>query len=104
MIAVFENWWKQYQIKVWDKINIDKINKKEWEEIEIKKVLLVFDEKDYKKVEIWTPFVDIKIKAKIIENWKLDKIRVFKMKPKKRCSSNYWHKQDFTKIEILSIW
>ena len=80
MIAIFENWWKQYKVKVWDKVILEKIEKEDWEEIVIKKVLLVFDENDSEKIEIGTPFTKTTIKAKIIESWKWDKIRVIKFK------------------------
>ena len=103
MIAIIENWGKQYKVKKWDSVVLEKIDKKEWETIEIKKVLLVFDEKDESKTQIWEPFVNVSVMAKIIENWTWDKIRVFKMKAKKRYSKTYWHKQPYTKVEILSI-
>lgn len=100
MIAIFKNWWKQYKCQKWDVITLEKIEKEVWTEIEIKKVLMAFDDKN---VEVWTPFVKKTIVAKIIENWKWEKINVFKMKAKKRYSKKYWHRQPFTKIEILDI-
>ena len=103
MIAIFDNWGKQYKVKKWDFVELEKMDEKEGDTILIKKVLLVFDEKDETKVQIWEPFVDITIKAKIVENGTWDKIRVFKMKSKKNYSRTYGHKQPFTKIEILSI-
>lgn len=100
MIAVFENWWKQYKVKAWDVVTLEKLDKKEWDIIDIKKVLLAFVDK---KIEIWTPFVGRTIQAKVLENWRWDKIRVYKMKSKKRYSRTYWHRQSYTKIEVLSI-
>jgi len=100
MIAIFENWGKQYKVQKWDFVNLEKIEKKEWETFEIKKVLLAFDDK---KTEVWTPFVSKTIKVKIIEQWRADKITVFKMKAKKRYSKKYWHRQPFTKVEVLEI-
>ena len=104
MIAIFENWWKQYKVKVWDIVILEKIEKEAWEKFEIKKVLLVFDENDSEKIEIWVPFTKTTIKAQIVESWKWDKVRVIKFKSKKRYSRNNGHRQPFTKIEILSIW
>lgn len=100
MFAIFENWGKQYKVQKWDIVNLEKIEKKEGETIEIKKVLASFDDK---KAEIWTPFVWVTIKAKIIEQGRADKVTVFKMKSKKRYSKKYGHRQPFTKVEILEI-
>ncbi len=99
-IAVFENWWKQYKVKKWDIVTLEKLDKKEWDSFEIKKVLLTFDEN---KIEVWTPFVNSVIKAQVLESWKWEKVRVFKMKSKKRFSRLYWHRQPYTKVQILSI-
>ena len=103
MIAVFANWWKQYQVKAWDEVILEKIEKKDGEVIEIKQVLLTFDDKDYKSIDVGKPFTKNVIKAEIIESWKWEKIKVFKMKAKKRYSTNKWHRQPYTKIKILSI-
>lgn len=100
MIAVFQNWWKQYKVQKWDTVLLEKIDKKEWEIIEIKKVILAFDDKN---IEVWTPFVSKTIKVKIVEQWRWDKITVFKMKAKKRYSKKYWHRQPFTKVEVMEI-
>ncbi|MCD5382821.1 50S ribosomal protein L21 [Candidatus Gracilibacteria bacterium] len=100
MIAIFKNGGKQYKCQKGDVITLEKIEKEVGTEIEIKKVLMAFDDKN---VEVGTPFVKKTIVAKIIENGKGEKINVFKMKAKKRYSKKYGHRQPFTKIEILDI-
>ena len=46
MIAIFKNWWKQYKCTKWDIITLEKIEKEVWTKIEIKKVLMAFDDKN----------------------------------------------------------
>ena len=100
MFAIFQNWGKQYKVQVGDIVTLEKIDQKEWAVIEIKQVLAVFDDK---KAEIWAPFVSKTIKAKIVENWRWDKVTVFKMKSKKRYARKRGHRQYFSKIEITEI-
>ena len=103
MIAIIDNWGKQYKVKKWDIVELEKIEVEEGKTIEIKKVLMVIDEKDESKSEVWKPFVAKTVKAKVLENWKWDKTRVFKMKSKKRYSRLYGHRQPYTKVEIVSV-
>ena len=100
MIAIIKTGGKQYIVKPGDKLKIEKIDKKEGEQISFSDVLLV--EKD-KKIEVGAPLVKAEVSAKIISNGKGDKIIVFKYKPKKRESRKIGHRQPYTEIEILGI-
>ena len=100
MIAIIKTGGKQYLVQPGDKIKVEKIDKKEGEEISFSDVLLV--EKD-KKVEIGTPLVKAEVSAKIISHGKADKIVIYKYKPKKRESRKIGHRQPYTEIEIIGI-
>ena len=100
MIAIIKTGGKQYIVKPGDKLKIEKIDKKEGEQISFSDVLLV--EKD-KKIEVGAPLVKAEVSAKIISHGKGDKIIVFKYKPKKRESRKIGHRQPYTEIEILGI-
>lgn len=101
MLAVIEIGGKQYLVSPKQKIEVDKIDKKEGEEIIFDKVLLLQKEK---KVEIGTPYIKgVKIKAKILAHKKGQKLIVFKYKPKKRYRKKRGHRQQFTEIEIKEI-
>ncbi len=101
MLAIIKTGGKQYIVQPGDKIKVEKLDKKEGQEVVFSDVLLV--EKN-KKVEIGAPVVkDAKVEAKILSHGKGDKIIVFKYKPKKRYSRKIGHRQPYTEIEITGI-
>ncbi|MEM5778740.1 MAG: 50S ribosomal protein L21 [Candidatus Aenigmatarchaeota archaeon] len=101
MLAVIQTGGKQYLVSPGDKIKIEKINKKEGEEIIFDKVLLL--EKG-KQIKIGTPLVEgVKVIGKVLSQGKGKKIIVFKYKAKKRYKKKKGHRQPFTEIEILKI-
>ena len=100
MIAVIKTGGKQYLVRPGDKLKVEKLEKKEGEEIIFSDVLLV--EKD-KKIEIGAPLVKAEVLAKVLSHGKGDKIIVFKYKPKKRESRKIGHRQPYTEIEITGI-
>ena len=100
MLAIINTGGKQYIVKPGDKLKVEKLDKKEGDEISFSDVLLV--EKN-KKVEIGIPLVKAEVQAKILKHGKADKIIVFKYKSKKRESKKIGHRQPFTEIEIIGI-
>ncbi len=103
-IAVIKTGGKQYLVKKGDVVKIEKIkNKKEGEELEIKEVLLISDEKG-EKFQIGTPFISgAKVLVKIIEEGRDKKIKVVKYRPKTRYSKVQGHRQNYMKIQIKDI-
>ena len=101
MLAVIKTGGKQYIVKSGDKLKIEKLNKKEGEQIAFSEVLLL--EKD-EKIQIGAPIISgAKVEAKILKHGKGDKIIVFKYKAKKRYSRKIGHRQPYTEIEITGI-
>jgi len=100
MLAIIKTGGKQYIVKPGDKLKIEKLDKKEGEEISFSDVLLV--EKS-KKVDVGTPLVKAEVQAKVLSQGKEDKVIVFKYKAKKRYSRKIGHRQPFTEIEITGI-
>ena len=101
MLAVIKTGGKQYLVKKGDKIEIEKIEGKEGDEIEFTDILLL--EKN-KKVEIGKPKVEkAKVVGKILEQGRGEKVIIFKYKPKKRYKKKAGHRQPYTKIEIKEI-
>jgi len=101
MLAVIKTGGKQYIVTPGQKIKIEKINKKEGEEIVFGEVLLV--EKS-KKIEIGTPFVkEAEVTGKILSQGKAKKVIVFKYKPKTRYKVKKGHRQRYSEVEIKSI-
>lgn len=99
--AVIKTGGKQYLVKEGEKIKIEKIEKKEGEEVEFKEVL--FLEKDG-KVKIGKPLVEgAKVLGKVLKQGRSKKIIVFKYKPKTRYRKKKGHRQPFTEVLIEKI-
>jgi len=100
-LAVIKTGGKQYLVSPGQKIKIEKINKKEGDEITFKEVLLL--EKG-KKLEIGTPLVkEAKVIGKVLKQAKAKKIIVFKYQRKTRYKLKKGHRQPFSEIEILKV-
>jgi large subunit ribosomal protein L21 len=101
MLAVIKTGGKQYIVRPDDKIKIEKIEKKEGDEVAFGEVLLV--EKN-KKVEIGTPFVKgAKVLAKVLRQGKGEKLDIVKFKSKVRSTVRKGHRQQFTEVKISKI-
>jgi large subunit ribosomal protein L21 len=101
MLAVIKTGGKQYLVKPGDKIEIEKIEKNEGEEIIFDEVLL--SEKDG-KIEIGNPLVKgAKVFGKITKQGKGDKDIIFRYKAKTRRRTKRGHRQFFTEVEITKI-
>ena len=99
--AVIKTGGKQYLVKEGEKIKIEKIEKKEGEEVEFKEVL--FLEKDG-KIKIGKPLVEgAKVLGKVLKQGRSKKIIVFKYKPKTRYRKKKGHRQPFTEVLIEKI-
>ncbi len=103
MLAVIELGWNQFIVRKGDVIDVKKLTQFEGKKTWSTQALLISDE-DWKETKIWTPLIDdSKVSFKIIEEFKWEKVRVFKMKAKKRYSRNKWFRPSLTKIEITTI-
>lgn len=101
MLAIIKTGGKQYLVSPKDKIKIEKINKKEGQEITFKEVLLV---QKGKELEIGNPLVKVaKVIGKVIRQDKAKKIIIFKYKASKRYKVKKGHRQPFTEVEIMKI-
>lgn len=101
MFAVIQTGAKQYKVEKGTQIAVEKLDAKEGSEITLENVLLVDDKGNTK---VGTPLVEgASVKAKVLEQGKADKIKVFKMKPKKRYQKTQGHRQMQTVLEITDI-
>ena len=102
MIAVAKIGGRQGIVKQGDIISVDKIDQDVGKKISLETLLV--SEEDGSSFQAGTPYINgISVEAKIIAHGRKDKIRVFKMKPRKRYRRTLGHRQDFTTIEILKI-
>ncbi len=99
--AVIKTGGKQYLVSPKQKIKIEKINRKEGQEIIFDQVLLL---DKGAKLEIGTPFVKgAKVAGKVLRQGKADKVMTMKFKAKKREKTKKGHRQPFTEVEIVKI-
>src|SRR3989338_10371050 len=104
MLAVIKTGGKQYLVSPGDKIKVERLDEKEGKEITFSEVLLCDKDGSGKKVEIGSPVIkDVKVKAKVLNHGKGEKLIIFKYKPKKRYKRKIGHRQQFTEVEILGI-
>ncbi|MFC1629681.1 50S ribosomal protein L21 [Patescibacteria group bacterium] len=92
---------KQYLVSPGQKIRIEKLNKKEGEEVAFDEVLLL---EKRNKVEIGYPFLrGVKVLGKVLKQDRDKKKIVFRYKSKTRRQTKKGHRQPFTEVEILKI-
>lgn len=102
MIAIVQIGGHQALVKEGEKIEVDKLD------VEVGKTVsfdtLLVSEADGTNFQLGAPILkNIQVTAKILEHDRGDKIKVFKMKPRKRYRRTQGHRQDYTLIEIVSI-
>jgi large subunit ribosomal protein L21 len=102
MLAVIELGGNQFTVKVWDIIDV----KKQDQEVNatITTNALLLSDEEGKETKVGTPTIEgSKIELKVLEQFKGEKVRVFKMKSKKRHMKNWGFRPHITKLEVLSI-
>ena len=101
MYAVIETGGKQYQVKVGDILNVEKLGLEEGEKVSFDKVIAVSGDDGFK---VGAPYVEgAKVEATVLKNARNKKIIVYKYKPKKGYHKKQGHRQYFTKVKIESI-
>ncbi len=102
MLAVIELGWNQFTVKAWDVIDVKRQDAEVGATIATE-ALLVSDE-DGKTTKVGTPVVEgSKVELKVVEQFKWEKVRVFKKKSKKRYTRNVGFRASLTKLEVVSV-
>lgn len=100
MYAIIRTGGKQYSVEEGKLIMIEKIDKAVGEEVVFEDVLLVAGD----EMKIGQPTVaGAKVVAKVLEQGKGKKIRIFKYKAKSNYRRRQGHRQPFTKVQIEKI-
>ena len=108
MLAVIKTGGKQYLVSPGQKIKIEKLEKKEGDEVIFDQVLLLdpstISGQENNKLEIGSPTIkDAKVIGKVLSQGKAKKVIIFKYKAKKRYHLKKGHRQQFTEVEITKI-
>jgi len=101
MYAVVKIGGHQYKVSENDTVFVNRINTED-DKITLDEVLLLKDDKG--KVKIGKPTVKgSKVKAKIVDHLKADKVIVFKKKRRKGYRVKNGHRQHITRLQIEKI-
>ena len=101
MKAVIRTGGKQYLVGVGDVIDVEKVSADEKSKIIFAEVLMLADDKD---VQLGDPVLkNASVEGEVAEQFKADKIVVFKMKRRKRYRKTQGHRQQLTKVKITKI-
>jgi large subunit ribosomal protein L21 len=101
MYAIVEIGGQQFKVEEGKKIFVNHLEAVEGNEIKFDKVLLLDDDG---KITIGEPVIkDAVVEGKILDHVRGDKVIVFKKKRKKGYRVKNGHRQDLTRVEIVSI-
>lgn len=100
MYAIIKTGGKQYKVSVGDKLNVEKLDAEVGDTVELQAICIV----DGKNVEADPEKAGaMKVTAEVIEQFKGEKVVVFKFKKNKNYKKKNGHRQRLTRIEIKSI-
>jgi len=101
MIAIVETGGKQYKVTEGRYVDIELLDAKEGDSIELDKVLMIVDGENTK---IGQPYLEgAKITGKLLKNDRDKKILVYKMRRKKGYRRKNGHRQPFSRLMVESI-
>lgn len=101
MYAIIKTGGKQYRVQEGDSIFVEKLASEVDAEVVFDQVLAIVNNGD---VKVGTPVVEgAKVTAKVLEQGKQKKIRIFKYKAKSNYRRRQGHRQPYTKITIEKI-
>lgn len=101
MFAVIETGAKQYIVETGTIIDVEKIEGDINSEVTFDRVLLLNKEG---AVSVGKPYLsNVQVKARILNQYKDDKLIVFKFKPKTGYKKKAGHRQQLTTIKVESI-
>ncbi len=102
MYAVIKTGGKQYRVKEGDVLDVEKLGVEQGGTVVFDRVLLIEDEG---KVLVGTPDVaGAAVKAEVVENFKGDKVLIFKKKRRKQYRRTKGHRQQLAKVRIVKIY
>ena len=101
MYAVILTGGKQYRVKEGDVLSVEKLNIEPGRKAQFDRVLLI---EDGDNIQVGTPVLDnAMVLALVLENYKDEKVLVFKKKRRKQFRRTRGHRQPLTKIRIARI-
>lgn len=100
MYAIVKTGGKQYKVAPGDKLNIEKLDVEVGAQVELEAICIV----DGDKVEADpAKAAETKVVATVLEQFKGDKQLVFKFKKRKNYKKMRGHRQQLTRVQIVSV-
>ncbi|HUU38725.1 MAG TPA: 50S ribosomal protein L21 [Candidatus Desulfaltia sp.] len=101
MFAIIKTGGKQYRVQQGDILSVERLPAGPKKKVLFDQVLLIADDKE---TLIGTPLLEkAAVRAEVIEDFKDDKIIVFKKKRRKQYRRTRGHRQPLTRVKILNI-
>jgi large subunit ribosomal protein L21 len=101
--AIIKTGGKQYKVAEDQFLKIERIDGEVGAKVNFEEVLFLADE-DGTNIKFGDPLIaGAKVEAEILEQGRAKKINVIKFKSKVRYKRKHGHRQQFTKVKILSI-
>jgi large subunit ribosomal protein L21 len=101
MYAVILTGGKQYRVKEGDLLSVEKLDLDPGRKAQFDRVLLI---EDGDAIQVGAPFLDhAMVLGLVLENYKDEKVLVFKKKRRKQFRRTRGHRQPLTKIRIVRI-
>ena len=102
MYAIVKTGGKQYKVAAGDIIKFEKLPGDQGELVEFNEVLMVSN--DENQVTIGKPFVEgAKVMGEVVEQGRLEKIRILKFRRRKHHMKRMGHRQWYTAVKITGI-
>ena len=102
MFVILETGGKQYRVSEGNTINVEKLGADEGNKVILNKVLFV--QKDNGEIIVGQPVVEnVEVEAEVVENYREEKIIIFKKRRRKNSRRKNGHRQEKTELKILNI-
>jgi len=102
MFAVIKTGGKQYRVKVGDVLSVEKLEAEKGQVVHFDQVLLL---EDGSQVQVGTPHLEkARVAAEVLDDYKGEKVIVFKKKRRKGYRRKKGHRQLLTKVRISGIY
>jgi len=102
MFAVIKTGGKQYRVKEGDVISVEKLEAEKGQVVNFDQVLLL---EDGQQVQVGTPYLEkATVAAEILDDYKDEKVIIFKKKRRKGYRRTRGHRQVLTRIRIAGIY
>jgi len=101
MYAVIESGGKQYKVAVGETVDVERLDVKVGEVVELDRVCLIADEAN---VQIGKPVLEsARVSATVLRHGQGPKVIIFKHRAKERYRRKFGHRQDYTRLRINAI-